>query len=361
MKSEAHHKTRTLWLTGVLHAFTHLYGVALLPLYLRIQQDLKLRSVEQATLLVTVMGVAYFLPSYLQGVLADRLSRKRLLAAGLAINALGFVALSFAPDYSWALASVVLAGLGGSFYHPAATALIVRLFPEARGHALGLTGIGASVGFFIGPIYCGWRVVNCGSWRSPVLEIGLAGLVAAGLFAWLADEERQAAPVRGSAKPGAAAHPPVPHRLFPTPALWGFFLAASAYYVLGDQKAGRADHSSLQYGTNTYEFKNTNTWGITFDPGINLDDSTTAYLKLGYGSTAGKGTEIFQNVIYNYDKTYGGFSYGAGVKYRLTPNLYGMVEILQTDCGSKSFIFPDGDIAFKPGSLLGTVGLGYKF
>ena len=113
---------------------------------------------------------------------------------------------------------------------------------------------------------------------------------------------------------------------------WGkFFLAASAYYVLGDQKAGRADHSSLQYGTNTYEFKNTNTWGITFDPGINLDDSTTAYLKLGYGSTAGKGTEIFQNVIYNYDKTYGGFSYGAGVKYRLTPNLYGMVEILQTD------------------------------
>ena len=58
MKSEAHHKTRTLWLTGVLHAFTHLYGVALLPLYLRIQQDLKLRSVEQATLLVTVMGVA---------------------------------------------------------------------------------------------------------------------------------------------------------------------------------------------------------------------------------------------------------------------------------------------------------------
>jgi len=254
MKSEAHHKTRTLWLTGVLHAFTHLYGVALLPLYLRIQQDLKLRSVEQATLLVTVMGVAYFLPSYLQGVLADRLSRKRLLAAGLAINALGFVALSFAPDYSWALASVVLAGLGGSFYHPAATALIVRLFPEARGHALGLTGIGASVGFFIGPIYCGWRVVNCGSWRSPVLEIGLAGLVAAGLFAWLADEERQAAPVQGSAKPGAAAHPPVPHRLFPTPALWGFFLAASAFFSLRDFAGSAMGTSASLFLQNAHGF-----------------------------------------------------------------------------------------------------------
>ncbi|HWQ91986.1 MAG TPA: hypothetical protein VN673_09970, partial [Clostridia bacterium] len=58
------HRQRTLWLVGALHAFTHLYGVALLPLYLDVQRDLKLRSVEQATLLVTVMGLAYFLPSY---------------------------------------------------------------------------------------------------------------------------------------------------------------------------------------------------------------------------------------------------------------------------------------------------------
>jgi hypothetical protein len=36
---------------------------------------------------------------------------------------------------------------------------------------------------------------------------------------------------------------------------WGqFFLAASAYCVIGDQKAGRADLSSRQYGTNTYKF-----------------------------------------------------------------------------------------------------------
>ena len=56
MRAHERHRTRTLWLTGVLHGFTHLYGVALLPLYLRIQQDLKLSSVEPATLLVTVQG-----------------------------------------------------------------------------------------------------------------------------------------------------------------------------------------------------------------------------------------------------------------------------------------------------------------
>src|SRR5215471_21815537 len=114
IESHATHKTRTLWLTGMLHGFTHLYGTALLPLYLVMQRDLKLASVSQATSFVTVMLVAYFLPSYALGVLADRMSRKKLLAYGLAINALAFIGLSFAPNYSSALACVILAGLGGS-------------------------------------------------------------------------------------------------------------------------------------------------------------------------------------------------------------------------------------------------------
>src|SRR5581483_11461558 len=107
---DQNHKVRTLWLSGVLHGFTHMYQMALVPLYLLIQQDFKLASVEQATLLVTVMGVAYFLPSYPMGVLADRVSRKKLLAIGLAINGLGFVGLSSAPNYGWALACVTLSG-----------------------------------------------------------------------------------------------------------------------------------------------------------------------------------------------------------------------------------------------------------
>ncbi|MFM8470363.1 MAG: hypothetical protein ACKODH_10390 [Limisphaerales bacterium] len=53
------HRVRTLWLLGVLHAFTHVYHVALLPLYLPMQRDLKLSSLEQATLPMTVMMLAY--------------------------------------------------------------------------------------------------------------------------------------------------------------------------------------------------------------------------------------------------------------------------------------------------------------
>ncbi len=226
MSADQHHKVRTLWLSGVLHAFTHLYQIALIPLYLLIQRDFHLVSVGKATLLVTIMGLAYYVPSYPIGVLADRVSRKKLLAFGLALNGLAFIGLGFAPNYACAVACSALAGLGGSFYHPAATALVARLYPVGTGRALGLVAIGASVGFFVCPMYVGWRAEIAGNWRVPVVELGLLGFVFAGVFYWLADEER-------GPSPAATRKAPV-EKMFPTRALWLFFLAASFFFGLRD-------------------------------------------------------------------------------------------------------------------------------
>ncbi len=241
MSTDPDHKTRTLWLAGVLHAFTHLYQVALLPLYLLIQQDLKLVSVSQATLLVTVMMAGYFLPAYPMGMAADRFSRKKLLAGGLAINSLGFVLLSVAPNYGTALLAVFLTGVGGSFYHPAATAMVARLCPVGTGKALGLVGIGASVGFFVGPLFAGWRVgmleatAGAAAWRQPVLELGVLGLVMTAVFLWLAqDEARQTGPASRTIQTAGENKPPTSASLFPTPALWGFFLLAACAFSLRD-------------------------------------------------------------------------------------------------------------------------------
>lgn len=224
------HRARMLWLVGCLHAFTHLYQVALLPLYFRIQSDLKLKSIEEATLLVTIMGLAYFVPSYPLGALADRFSRKKLLAAGLFINGLGFVVLSFAPNYFIALIGVAASGFGGSFYHPAATALVSRLFPQGRGRAFGLVGIGASVGFFIGPVYSGWRVVHSGNWRTPILELGILGCVVALLFAWLAHEESPVTSMAVKSKRASSNS----LALFPTSTLWLIFFCAAMAFSLRD-------------------------------------------------------------------------------------------------------------------------------
>jgi MFS family permease len=221
----ASHRTRTLFLATVLHAFTHVYQVALLPLYLPIQRDFALPGVGKATLLVTVLMIAYFLPSYPLGVLADRVSRKKLLGMGLVINGAGFIGLALAPNYATALTCVAIAGFGGSFYHPAATAMIARLYPVGTGRALGILGMGASLGFFLGPIYCGWRAATAG-WRAPVLELGIAGLVGAVAFAWLADEET--AP---EARPAERHHL---GSLFPTATLWMFFIGSALAFSMRD-------------------------------------------------------------------------------------------------------------------------------
>ncbi len=241
MTAESNHKARTLWLAGALHAFTHVYQVALLPLYLLIQEDLKLVSVSQATLLVTVMMAGYFLPAYPIGMAADRFSRKKLLGGGLAVNSLGFILLSLAPNYGTALLAVFLTGVGGSFYHPAATAMVARLCPVGTGKALGFVGIGASVGFFVGPLYAGWRVgtleaiSGAAAWRQPVLELGLLGLVMTAVFLWLAPEETPRRASTDQAKLTAGRGGPLAgHRLFPTAALWGFFLLAALAFSLRD-------------------------------------------------------------------------------------------------------------------------------
>jgi MFS family permease len=228
--TDSAHKTRMLILIGVLHAFTHVYQVALMPLYLPIQHTFGLGSVGSATFLVTLLMFSYFLPSYPMGILADRISRKKLLGAGLAINALGFVLLGCAHNYPVALTAVVISGIGGSCFHPPATALIARLFPANPGRALGLIGIGASVGFFSGPLYAGWRAAQTGNWRAPVLELGVLGLLGAMAFLWLAeDTPREPNPLPVSNTPKR-----VSSTLFGSNQAALFFVSAAVFFSLRD-------------------------------------------------------------------------------------------------------------------------------
>lgn len=221
-------RSRTVWLCAALHAFTHVYWIALTPLYLLMQEGLGLASVSSVTLLVTVMMVAYFAPSYPVGMLADRFNRKTMLGAGLLLNSLAFIGLGCSRTYPQALACAVMAGLGGSFYHPAATALIARLYPMQTGRALGLAGVGASVGFFVGPIYAGWRAEAAG-WRAPLIELGLAGVVMTFVFLKLAREPEQAATVAT-----AEVHSPR------VAGAWWFTLLAAALFLSMRDFAGSA-------------------------------------------------------------------------------------------------------------------------
>src|SRR5665213_2475972 len=93
----------TLVLSTLLHAFTHAFGAMLVPLYLLIWHDLKLPGVQSATLIVTVYGMVYAILSYPAGVLADRISRKTMLGAGLLLNAVVIVLMGLTRSYEMLL------------------------------------------------------------------------------------------------------------------------------------------------------------------------------------------------------------------------------------------------------------------
>jgi MFS family permease len=179
----------TLGLCVVLHAFTHAYGVALVPLYLLMKSDLSLSGIKAAALVVTLYGIVYNLGSYAAGILADRFDRRLLLGVGLIGNALAILCIGLTRQYSLILVFAVAGGLFGTLFHPAANALVCALYPENPGTAIGLLGIGSGLGFFAGPQYAGWRAQHAAwqlgaisQWQKPCVELGAAGLICGLLF-----------------------------------------------------------------------------------------------------------------------------------------------------------------------------------
>src|SRR3954471_18500864 len=185
----------TLALCTLLHAFTHAYGTILVPLYLLMKDDLRLRGVWQASLVVTVYGFVYCATSYLAGILADRSDRKLLLGIGLVGNAVAIALMGLVRDYEKVVALAVAAGLFGALFHPCANALVSAHYPRSPGLAIGFLGIGAGVGFFVGPQYAGWRALTAGwhwhsvaDWQRPLIEMAAAGLLTGIAFLFVAKE-----------------------------------------------------------------------------------------------------------------------------------------------------------------------------
>ena len=180
----------TLLLCTLLHAFTHAYGTILVPLYLPMRDDLNLKGVWAASLVVTIYGLVYCALSYPAGVLADRTNRKALLGVGLIVNALAILLMGLTRRYEVLILLGVVAGLAGTLFHPAANALATAHYPRSPGMAIGVMSAGAALGFFAGPRYAGWRADVAG-WQTPLVEAGLFGVACGVVFLLVAKEARR--------------------------------------------------------------------------------------------------------------------------------------------------------------------------
>jgi MFS family permease len=138
-------------------------------------------SPAELGLLLTIQAVGTSLGFFPAGILADHVSHAgRLLAMTFWWVAIGFFVASFASDY-WMLALLLaVAGLGDAAWHPIATGVLTKRWPQRRGEALGIHAIGGSLAAVLAPLAVGY-LLTLMDWRDAlrlsVVPAVLMGLV----------------------------------------------------------------------------------------------------------------------------------------------------------------------------------------
>lgn len=113
--------------------------------------------------------------------------RKVAIIVGLVLTGIAIGLLGMAPSYFILLLVALLIGIAGSTYHPQSTTLIVAYFPDNKGRASGIHGIGNALGFALAPLTVGY-LLSILDWRSVTPFLIFPGILAA-ILAWKLFEE----------------------------------------------------------------------------------------------------------------------------------------------------------------------------
>ena len=143
----------------------------------------------QIGLLGSAFLLVYTLVAFPLGLVADRLSRKNVVAAGVALWSLATAFTALAGSFVAMVFVRALVGIGEGSYYPAGTPMLAAWYPpKSRADVLGRWGVGslagAGIGFVIASVLAG------PNWRLAFYVTGLPGLLLAFLI-WRTREKRR--------------------------------------------------------------------------------------------------------------------------------------------------------------------------
>lgn len=146
------------------------------------------------------------------GLVADRLGRRTVLVAGLAMFTAASLASAFAPDPAWLIALRAVAGVGAAAVFPVTLSALVDAYPEdRRAFAVGVWSGVSAAGAVFGTLVAG-VLLEVFWWGSVQVAFGLA---AAGVLV-------VSAAVCGAIAPGRVVRGPRPcPRSAPMPSVDG--------------------------------------------------------------------------------------------------------------------------------------------
>ena len=170
---------QVLSLVGSGHAVSHLYLLALPPLFPLLREDLG-ASYAALGFLVATFNVATGVAQIPAGFLVDRFGARPLLLLGLAVMGAAIAALGFAPTYWLMLVLIALAGIGNSVFHPADYAILTASIDRGwLGRAFGIHTFAGNVGFALAPATMIALTAVLG-WRGALSAAGLLAFAVLG-------------------------------------------------------------------------------------------------------------------------------------------------------------------------------------
>ena len=157
------------------HLSHHLVTALPVPLLPYIRDEFAL-DYTRAGFLISAFSVIYGVCQLPAGWLSDRLGPRILLTIGIVgVGATGLLA-GMSPNYIVLVTALVLMGILGGGYHPAATTMIsAAVAPRTRGQALGIHMVGGSFSYFLAPLIAAGIAAAWG-WRGPFITLAIPSI-----------------------------------------------------------------------------------------------------------------------------------------------------------------------------------------
>ncbi len=180
------HTVRVLGFIGSAHFMSHVFNLALPPLFPLLVKDTGL-SYTELGFVMTAYALAGALFTTPMGFLVDRWGGRTVLTLGLALQSGAILAVGFVSSF-WAMTVLfVLAGVAYSVYHPSDYAILSASIPRDRlGRAFSFHAFTGNTGSAATPPVM-VAIAAFWDWRVAMIAVGAFGLCLAAAIALQGD------------------------------------------------------------------------------------------------------------------------------------------------------------------------------
>ena len=159
---------KEMWLISLGHSLTHWYPATFYLLLPLIGKEFGL-SYAEIGFIMTAQHAVGALTNIPGGAIVDSIGYKgRLMAISLFWVGFPYLLMAFTYSYWMLLGCMVLIGIGNNLWHPAAISTLGMRYPDRKGFALSIHGMGGNFGEALAPLLVG-ALLAAYSWRTVVV------------------------------------------------------------------------------------------------------------------------------------------------------------------------------------------------